>query len=303
VKHHSSVSISIDYARVRLNAETIAGVTGVPVHAVVKANAYGLGAVQVIEAIQDIVDGFCVFGLAEAQASQICKIAQNPILCIGPPGDATADDYIALHARPAVSTIEEARRLRAASPVLCVDTGMQRFACPAENVVAALEAGDCREAFTHATRIDQVKRLIELVGGRDRGLMLHAAGTTLLNDPQGYLDAVRPGLALYRGAVRLAAKLVEVRDSRGPAGYSGFESPRHGVILVGYTHGLRRGPCLVNGRRSRILEVGMQSAFVEAAANDRLGDEVVLIGDGLEADEIGAEWKASPPEVLVSLLR
>src|SRR5208282_4043573 len=109
----------------------------------------------------------------------------------------------------AVWTVEEARRLRAASPALSVDTGMQRFACPAENVMAALEAGQCREAFTHATRVEQVGKLVDLVGGRQRGLKLHAAGSKLLGDPNCRLDAVRPGLGLYRWAVRIAAKLIE----------------------------------------------------------------------------------------------
>ena len=57
-----------------------------------------------------------------------------------------------------------------------------------------------------------------------------------------------------------------------------FASTHHGVILAGYSHALHPGPCLVNGRRSKMIEVGMQSAFVETSAQDRPGDEVVLLG-------------------------
>jgi alanine racemase len=114
---------------------------------------------------------------------------------------------------------------------------------------------------------------------------LHAAGTALIEqDPAASLDAVRPGLALYRGAVRTSARLVAATDSAGPAGYTGFEVARHGVILAGYSHGLRAGPCAVNGRPTRLLEVGMQSAFVECAPGDRAGDEVVLLGGVAEQD-------------------
>ncbi|MGA2233660.1 MAG: alanine racemase [Tepidisphaeraceae bacterium] len=297
-----NVTVAIDYARVRQNAEEIVRATGVDVYAVVKANGYGLGARAVARAIGDVVQGFVVFSVAEAKAYDLWQLTGKPTLCIGPPLDATAEDFLRLHARPAVSSVEEARRLRAASPVLSVDTGMQRFACPAENVAEALAAGNCTEAFTHAVRADQAARLVELVGGRDRGIKLHAAATALLDDPACRLDAVRPGLALYRGAVRISAPLIETRATRGPAGYTGFVTPHVGVILAGYARGFRPGPCLVNGRPSRVLEVGMQSSFIETNETDRAGDEVVLLGDGLEGEQIGAAWKGSAQAVLVQLL-
>jgi alanine racemase len=140
-------------------------------------------------------------------------------------------------------------------------------------------------------------------GPGGRALRLHAAGTALLDDPAARFDAVRPGLALYRGAARVATRLVEARDARGPAGYSGFVSPtaRHGVILAGYSNGIRAGVCHVNGARRQILEVGMQSAFVELGPDDQVGDEVVLLGDGLGEDDVAAAWLVSPQEALVRL--
>jgi alanine racemase len=295
-------TIAVDLPRVRRNAEEIRKLVGVPVIAVVKSDGYGLGAGDVVRAIADVVDGFCVFGLAEVVRFRLGEITNKPILAIGPRGDASAEDFLAHGVTPAVYTVEQAREYRAARPALSIDTGMQRFACPPEEVAEALKAGEISQAFTHAARPDQAAKLVELAGGRGK-LFLHAAGSSLLHEAACRLDAVRPGLALYRGAARVSARLVEARDGRGPAGYTGFECPRHGVILCGYSIGLRPGPCLINGRRSRVLEVGMQSAFVEAAPGDKVGDEVVLLGDGLEADEIGKAWKASAQEVLVSLLR
>ena len=61
-------TISIDYERVRQNAQRIVRDTGVEVYAVVKANAYGLGAIGVAQAIGDVVHGFVLFNLAEARA-------------------------------------------------------------------------------------------------------------------------------------------------------------------------------------------------------------------------------------------
>jgi alanine racemase len=138
-----------------------------------------------------------------------------------------------------------------------------------------------------------VRRLVDVVGDAKerakRGVRAHAAGSALLDDREAWLDAVRPGLALYRGAARVVTRLIDVRDSSGPAGYGGFRVPRFGVILAGYSHGLRPGPCLINGRRSRVIETGMQSAFVECAAGDREGDEVILLGDGLEAEDVARD--------------
>jgi alanine racemase len=129
-----------------------------------------------------------------------------------------------------------------------------------------------------------------------------AAATSLLDEPRAWLDGVRPGLALYRGAVRVSTRLVEARDSHGPAGYSDFVAPRFGIILAGYSNGLwRSGICLVNGVRRKILEVGMQSAFVEIGERDKAGDEAVLLGDGLTEEHIADVQKTSPHEVIMRL--
>ena len=176
---------------------------------------------------------------------------------------------------------------------------MQRFACPPEDCREALIAGDCREAFTHATELAHAEKLYELTAHCD--VKRHAAASSLLGHPQARLDAVRPGLAMYRNAVTISSPIVELHQSRGPAGYTGFMSARHGIILAGYAHGLRKGPCLINGQRRQILEVGMQSAFIEAEAGDRVGDNVVLIGPDLQPTEIAAAWNCSPHEVLKAL--
>ena len=161
-----------------------------------------------------------------------------------------------------------ARELRKTNPVLSVDTGQQRFACAPEHTAAVRDAGDCREAMTHAIALPQVERFLQVVQSWNTdGLFCHAAGSALLGEPAARLNAVRPGLALYRGAVRVTARLIDARDSTGPAGYTGFIAQRFGVILAGYSDGLRAGPCLVNGVVRRVLEVGMQSSFIELGTN------------------------------------
>jgi len=164
-----------------------------------------------------------------------------------------------------------------------------------------VHAGHCREAFAHGTNLEQVHRLQALTAGMN--LKLHAAASSLLHQPEAWLDAVRPGLALYDGAVRVTTRLVEVHAATGPIGYTGFHAERHGVVLVGYTGGLRRGWCVIHGVRRCVLEVGMQSAYVEVPPGARVGDEVVLVGDGLSPQDLAPEWAMTPQEVLLRLGR
>ena len=294
-----AAKVEVDLARIRQNVEAIARAVGVPVYAVVKADAYGLGATMVAQAIADLIDSWCVFLATEAVEYQLWERTHKPTICLGPPTVNDAAFYVQHHVRPAVSSPAEARVLREADPLLSVDTGMQRFACPPEQIDEAIKLGGCREAFTHAPRVEQARRLRELTSGK--GLKIHAAASSLLDQKDAWLDAVRPGLAMYRNAVRVWAPLIEAKDTKGPAGYSQFTTPRAGVIVCGYSNGLRKGPCLVNGKKRRILEVGMQSAFIELGPEDREGDEVILLGEEVTPEEVAAAWGCTPHEVLVRL--
>lgn len=297
------VVVEIDRDRLLRNVQSVRARVGrAEVYAVVKADAYGLGAAVVANVIRERIDGFVVFEPAEAAAAGLRALGK-PILALR---CATGEECAGYGLRPAVWDVERARALRRFDPLLCVDTGMQRFACPPERVDRVLEAGGIREAYTHATRVEHVARLVQLVG--NRGLRLHAAGSALLDEPEAHLDLVRPGLALYRGAVSARTRCIEVRDSRGPVGYTGFSARRHGVIPCGYSNGLRRGPCLVDGQRRSIPEVGMQSAFVELEPGDE-GAEVVLLGHSrhtgttLSEDDVASAWGCTPQEALVHLSR
>ena len=197
----STLSVKVDLSRVADNARGIRALTGVRLLAVVKADAYGLGAKQVVRALAEIVDGFCVFRLQEAIDAEIWTNTRKETIALGPDDGASASDYLAAGVRPAVWTEVQATSLRDARPLLAVDTGMQRFNSPPEQIDRVLLAGGCDEAFTHAISLLQVARLKEIAGGRR--LKLHAAGSSLLDEPMSWLDAVRPGLALLsRGGTR-----------------------------------------------------------------------------------------------------
>lgn len=296
------VTVSVDLGRVRRNARAIAVRTGKPIIAVVKADAYGLGAPEVAEAVHELIDAFYVFDSTEAARAGLAKWGRRTIALNSNWRD--ADDFISQQIHPVVWSIDRATQLNRARPVVSMDTGQQRFACSAGDALEVFRAGDCGEVMTHATQLNQVFELTDALSiWPVQRPFAHAAGSVLLDEPQAWLDAVRPGLAMYEGAMRVTARLVEARDANGPAGYTGFVTPRFGVILAGYSNGIRRGPCMVNGELRQVLEVGMQSAFVELHSNDKAGDEVVLLGteQGIDLVSVARAWTSSCQEVLVRL--
>jgi alanine racemase len=293
---------TVDLKRLRENATRIRASAGVDVIAVVKADAYGHGAVAVVDALQHLVSDYYCFSPQEALDARIGEITGKRTI-VACPGD-SLDPNLAVEHRiaPSVYTVEMAHRLAPAHPVLCVDTGMQRFACPAEQLDAVLRAApEIAEAFTHASKPEHALELKRLLGVR--ALRLHAANSSLLSHPDCALDAVRPGMALYEGVATVCVRLVEARTSRGPVGYTGFtDTTRHGVILLGYSHGLRKGPVSINGRPQRIVEVGMQSSYVSLDPKDRVGDDVTLLGEGVSPHDIAKAWHSTAHEALTRVV-
>lgn len=284
---HTTVTIDLD--RIRASAEAIRAKTRVSLIAVVKADAYGLGAVRVAEVLDSVADDLAYFTVHEARE------VGRPGLVLGPPEGEPAE-YRELQLRPAVSNRREAAKFAGLPVAINVDTGMQRFGCGVEEVDDLLRRSSTAEVFTHAGDLGSAETLRSL--GTGRSLRLHAASTSLLDCSPAWLDAVRPGLALYEGAVRVSTRLVAVRATDGPVGYTGFECSRVGIILGGYSNHLHPGPVVINGRAQRILEVGMNTCFVSVDPADRTGDEVVLLGSELTEEQLGREFGVRPHEVL-----
>ena len=284
---HVKVRVNLD--QVRASAECIRATTGVPLIAVVKADAYGLGAARVTDALAAVADDFACFSVHEAQE------VGRPGLVLGPPeGDPAY--YRELNLRPSITNRGEAERFAGVRTAINVDTGMQRFGCAPEQLDDLLSRCHADEVFTHTDDPRAVQFLQEICRGR--GASVHGASSSLLDYPQTWLDAVRPGIALYRGAVRVSARLVAVRHTRGHIGYSAFECPWVGILLAGYSHHLRCGPVIINGRRQSVLEVGMNTSFVSVDPADRPGDEAVLLGDGLTEAELAQHFQTREHEIL-----
>jgi alanine racemase len=291
-----NVTSTVDLDAVRANAERIRGTTRVALIAVIKADAYGLGATAVADCLASVADEFAYFSIHEARE------VGRPGLVLGPP-EGDPSQYRELGLRPCVFTREDAARFAAMPVTLSVDTGMQRFGAPRELAEEILARGNVVEMMTHAAQPEAAVKLRIFAldaphRAAGRSMRLHAASSAMLPAPETWLDAVRPGVALYRGALRVTTKLVSTRETSGPVGYTGFRSPRVGIILVGYNAGLMPGPAMIDGRRQQILEVGMNSSYVSVDARDRAGVEVVLLGDGVTEAEVAMPNRVREHEVL-----
>ena len=284
-----SVEVAVNLDSVRAAAESLRQRTGVGLIAVIKADAYGLGAVRIADALASVVSEFAYFSVTEA------RVVGRPGLVLGPPDGAPAE-FRELRLRPAVTDRRTAQQFAGLPVAIKLDTGMQRFGCQPEDLDDLARTCNVVDYFSHAVTLAATRCLRVACAGRGRPL--HAAATCLLGEPEAWFDAVRPGLALYRGAVRVTTRLQTVRETKGPVGYTGFHHSPAGVLLVGYSNGLQAGPVVINGRRQHLLEVGMNTSFVTVDPTDRPGDEVVLLGRELAEPELAQHFGTREHEIL-----
>ena len=198
---------------------------GIAIFAVVKANAYGHGAVPVTQAALDAgEDRVAVHRLVEGLALRQAGI-DAPLLIMGYTPPAGAQAVVQNRLTPSVITLEFARALsRQAQAVggtvpvhIKVDTGMSRYGIMPSEVLEFAQAlrrlpGIFVEGiFTHFATADWLdqrytlqqldvfnKTLAELSNAHIHIPVVHAANSAALAfRPEAYFDAVRPGISLY----------------------------------------------------------------------------------------------------------
>ncbi len=147
--------------------------------------------------------------------------------------------------------------------------------------------------------------------------------------PDYHFDLVRPGVSLYgvnptpgrpnpmREVVRLKGRIIQLRqiDSDRSVGYGAAwraERPsRIATVAVGYADGYlrslgNRGFCVIGGARAPIVgRVSMDLTTIDVSALDpsrlAVGDEVSLLGDGVDIDELAEAAGSIAHELLTGL--
>ncbi len=218
----------VDLSAIVHNLRALRSLSGPSVKtiAVVKADAYGLGAAPICRALaQENVDMFAVALLEEAVALRDADV-EGRIIILGAPFPQEAAEIVAFGFEPVVSDMAMARSLDAAArkhgtrvPAhLKFDTGMRRLGFPWErgrevaSEVAALSGLRLVGAMTHFPSADERdsaeftrEQMRTFRSIRDQlmetGITIptwHAANSAgVLWFPESHLDAVRPGLSLY----------------------------------------------------------------------------------------------------------
>jgi len=194
--------------------------------------------------------------------------------------------------------------------------------------VRALANVEVEGVFTHFAGSDladlssarkQLAEFESVLKAIDRPPLIHAsnsAGAFAL--PKARFDLVRMGIALYglnpsddvlcpsgfRPALTWKARVAQVKTlppghgvSYG-AEYVTAEAETVAVVPVGYADGYRRFPknvneVLIRGQRAKVRgRVCMDQIIVGVShiPEVRAGDEVILVGPGLTADEVARRW-------------
>jgi alanine racemase len=300
----------LDLGAIRRNAERLLrALEGAELWAVVKADGYGHGALDSARAaLTGGATALCVATVPEGLALRR-ELREPRILVLAP----TADVAEAREAR--LEVVVSDGEIPPGIPVhLKLDTGMGRYGFrglpePPENVVGLmthLATADTNEVFAKR-QVERFRAATERYANLTRHVANSAATLRL---PEARFDAARCGIALYglspfgadptadglEPALRWESSLAQVKrlepgESTGYGRRFVARAPTWiGLVAVGYGDGFRRDltgtEVLVDGQRRRAVgTVSMDSFAVELDRELPVGTPVVLIGDGILAEE------------------
>jgi alanine racemase len=220
-----STWLEIDLDAIRDNIRAISKMTDTEVMAVIKANGYGHGALQVARAATEAGATWCgVARMEEALAlrengitSEIMVLGYAPPVLV--PEAIAKDIHVAIYdPGMAQAYAEQAQKVEGRLKAhLKIETGMGRLGMAPDKAADFLAAYqndeqiDVDGIFTHFARADepqagmteqQLARFTRLLDQlRQAGLcppMVHSANSAaVLNYPEAHFDMVRPGIAIY----------------------------------------------------------------------------------------------------------
>ena len=311
--------VDVDLAALVANARTVAAVSGSRLLPMVKANGYGLGAVEVARALESVDPwGFGVASPAEGEALRAAGIAR-PILVVTPLLAEAIEEYLRLDLRPSIGDLSalESWISRSSRPFhVEIDSGMSRAGVRWDDQPGISRLANMLERapgweglFTHfhsaesdpgSTR-QQWDRFQDIVGALpQRPRLIHAANSAAALQGKSFAgDLVRPGIFLYGGSAgaaeprpvaALRARVVSVRSiSAGDTvGYGAvWRAARPttiATVAIGYADGFpRSAPLGYIPSTPREIELnGRMSALVGRVTMDMCmvdAEGAVAVGD------------------------
>jgi alanine racemase len=291
--------ITIDLATVRANWQALAHlVAPAECGAVVKADAYGLGAARIVPALLAAgCRSFFVATPAEAEAArELAPDATIYVLDGLLPG--TEMQLAWAGAIPVLASLDELQAWAdsgdGAAPVaLHIDTGLNRLGMPARALDALVRDGAllqrldlqlvmshlaCADEPDHPMNREQLSTFKRLRSSLPAARASLAASDGLMLGPEFHFDLVRPGYALYGGhavpgraapvapVVRVSARILQVEDVAPgarigySASYRASEPRRIATIAAGYADGVFRHASATNEKLGGCVLVGGRRA-------------------------------------------
>lgn len=311
--------IEVDLGALTRNAQALAARAGVPLIPMVKADAYGLGAVQIAHALEPMSPH--AFGVATVDEGEELRKAgiTRRIIVFSPLAE---DDLVAAHnaqLTPSLGSKTEidAWRIYGSPYNLQIDTGMARAGVPWREVSAlsdTLKAHPPEAVFTHFHSSELDDGSMEAQEGRFRIALdslpvqpkfVHTDNSAaIVRHVKSKLSAIRPGIFLYgvgsgesaalqpEPVVYMKARIVETRwlEPGDTVSYDAAWTARRrsliATIPLGYADGYPRnasgvGLGVTGGRVVPIVgRVTMDMIMLDVTdSGSEVGDVVTMIGD------------------------
>lgn len=331
--------LTVDLAALARNFHTLGAVSGAPVHPVVKADSYGLGAAAVARRL--MIEGARTFFVARAGEGAALRSALGPEPTIyvldGCIAD-TAPELRAADLRPILNGAVQMSDWLGSGGGPCglqIDTGMNRLgfrpeAAPApfdglSLILSHLACADDPSQPMNRVQRDAFAAIAVRYPGATRSFA--SSGGCFLG-PDFAFDAVRPGICLYGGGpegrpnpriapvATLTADVLQLRDvpAGESVGYSrGFtaQTPRRiATIAAGYADGVLRaytgggqGQVWIGGAlRPLVGRVSMDVCAVDVTGLDvAVGDAAELFGPHRLLDDAASAAGTIAYELLTAI--
>lgn len=332
-----TLTIDLDALALNWRALDRASAAGTATAAVVKADAYGLGAARVVRRLAR--EGVRQFFVAVAEEGAAVREALGPgpeIFVLGGHMRGDTDMIGDLGLVPMLNSIEQLTRHFEALPDhpfgIQLDTGMNRLGLEAPEWAAVRDIAlsrtprlvmshlACADVPDHPMNTSQLRLFRDLTDGIDVPRSLAATGGILLGDAW-HFDMTRPGVGLYGGqpfdeahpVAHLAVPVVQVRELEAgePVGYAAsWVAPRPSriaTISAGYADGLIRssgqGALAFDGRTACpiIGRISMDLITVDITALASVPDHLDILCPDQTVDDLAEVAGTIGYEILTSL--
>ncbi len=309
----------VNLSSIERNARLLKGMAKGKFYAVVKADAYGHGAVEVSKRLLPVADGFCVAIVDEGVELRAAGISA-PVLVLTPPMD--EDDALRMSAYNLTATVVDERTAalsKGLSVHVGVNTGMNRYGCPPgelEKLLPLLEECTVMGVYSHIyapqlkeDREEQLKifsSCAKLVKAAYPEAVVHLSATagTLLGGKYLF-DGVRCGIGLYgytpagfsckglEPALKVYARRVQTFSPPVGGGVGYAKSSRGYKTLSSYRAGYGDG-------FFRTLPLGEGNLCMDAFVSEEQKDSLCIF---LNADEYAERGNTISYEVLCAVTK